>query len=316
MSINNSYQNQFKSNFFSISREHLLNKEVKARFINSSLSESQVKFRNYLFSRTQMQFNKQSTFFVSLNTRKSVNCDYPFTDDFSRKSIVKNWNDEYFTLSYAFDNTTERQAIKVEVNPVYYSDFANANLRVNLTELNTKSMSVFARELKHKFISGDKENFVYLNDFANEAGKFSTTTIECKKVRHQTFKAACKKTLKACSTVDSSTIRWCKNTFRFFYELTEATMLDKAARAAKRVVKTAVNVLDSLAGKASKLAGKASTKAIKEQLSKAFATAKPKQYASNTQSKVKNDVVKTKTTSEAVSDGKDDFDTFIENFSF
>ncbi|MBE8577855.1 MULTISPECIES: hypothetical protein [Vibrio] len=315
MSINNSYQSKFKSNFFSISREHLLNKEVKARFINSSLSESQVKFRNYLFSRTQMQFNKQSTFFVSLNTRKSVNCDYPFTDDFSRKSIVKNWNDEYFTLSYAFDNTTERQAIKVEVNSVYYSDFANANLRVNLTELNTKSMSVFARELKHKFISGDKENFVYLNDFASEADKFSTTTIECKKLRHQTFKAACKKALKACSTVDSSTIRWCKKTFRFFYELTEATMLEKAARAAKKVVKTAVNVLDSLAGKASKLAGKASTKAIKEQLSKIFTATKPKQYASNTQSKVKNDVVKSQTTSEAVSD-KDDFDTFIENFSF
>ncbi len=315
MSINNSYQSTFKSNFFSITREHLLNKEVKSRFINSSLSESQVKFRNYLFSRTQIQFNKQSTFFVSLNTRKSVNCDYPFTDGFSIKSIVKDWNDEYFTLSYGFDNTTERRAIKVQVNAVYYSDFANANLRVNLTELNTKSMSVFARELKHKFISGEKENFVYLNDFANEAGKFSNTTIECKKVRHQTFKAACKKALKACSTVDSSTIRWCKNTFRFFYELTEATMLDKAARAAKRVVKTAVDVLDTLAGKASKLAGKASTKAIKEQLSKAFATAKPKQYASSTQFNGKNDVVKTQTTSEAVSD-KDDFDTFIENFSF
>lgn len=316
MSINNSYQTKFKSNFFSISRDHLLNKEVKERFINSSLSESQVKFRNYLLSRTQMQFNKQSMFFVSLNTRKAKVCDYPFTNENAIRELVSTWSDEYFTLSYAFDNTTERQALKVKVNAVYFTDFANANLRVNLTELNTKSMSVFARELKHKFISGDKENFVYLNDFANEAGKFSTTTIECKKVRHQTFKAACKKALKACSTVDSSTIRWCKNTFRFFYELTEATMLDKAARAAKRTVKTAVDVLDSLAGKAAKLAGKASTKAIKEKLSKAFTSTKPKQYASNTQSRVKNDVVKSQSTSEAVSKNADDFDSFIENFSF
>ncbi|WP_343289646.1 hypothetical protein AAIA71_11585 [Vibrio harveyi] len=315
MSINNSYQTKFKSNFFSISREHLLNKEVKARFINSSLSESQVKFRNYLFSRTQMQFNKQRSFFVSLNTRKAKVCDYPFTNDSAIRELVSTWSDEYFTLSYEYDYGTERQALKVQVNAVYYSDFANANLRVNLTELNTKSMPVFARELKHKFISGDKENFVYLNDFVNEAGKFSTTTIECKKLRHQTFKAACKKALKACSTVDSSSIRWCKTTFRFFYELTEATMLDKVQRAGKRVAKTAVDVLDSLAGKASKLAGKASTKTIKEQLSKAFTSSKSKNDASSTQSKVKNDVVKSQTASEAVSD-KDDFDCFIENFSF
>ncbi|MEZ9619807.1 hypothetical protein AB4264_25430 [Vibrio sp. 10N.261.55.B8] len=305
MSNNNSYQTKFKSNFFSIKRDHLLNKEVKARFINSSLSESQVKFRNYLISRTQIQFNKQNTFFVSLNTRKAKFCDYPFTNDSAIKELVSTWADEYFTLSYEFDYETERQALKVQVNAVYFTDFANANLRVNLTELNTKSMPVFARELKHKFISGDKENFVYLNDFASEAGKFSTTTIECKKLRHQTFKAACKKALKACSTVDSSTIRWCKNTFRFFYELTEATMLDKAARVAKRVVKTAVNVLDSLAGKVSKLAGKASTKAIKENLSKAFTSTKPKKYASSKQ-----------TSSESVSCKKDDFDCFIENFTF
>lgn len=300
MSNNNSYNNKFKSNFFSIKREHLLNKEVKSRFINSSLSESQVKFRNYLISRTQMQFNKQRTFFVSLNTRKSKVCDYPFTNDSAIKELVSTWSDEYFTLSYEFDHGTLRQALKIEVNSVYFSDFVNANLRVNLTDLNTKSMPIFARELKHKFISGDKENFVYLNDFASEANKFSTTTIECKKLRHQTFKAACKKALKACSTVDSSTIRWCKNTFRFFYELTEATMLDKAARVAKRVVKTAVNVLDSLADKATKLAGKASTQEIKKQMSKAFASTKPKQY----------------TSSEPVSDRKDDFDCFIENFTF
>ncbi|MBP3142296.1 hypothetical protein ACTFQF_14520 [Aliivibrio fischeri] len=318
MTNNNSYINKFKQNFYLITRQHLLDKKVKSRFINPNLSQSQVKFRNFLFSRLQMHQNKQGTFFISLNTRKSANCDYPFTNDSAIKSIVKDWNDAYFTLSYAFNNNTQRQAIKVEVNPVYFNDFANANLRVNLTNLNTRSMMIFARELKHKFISSNKENFVYLNDFASEADKFNTTSIKCKKMRHQTFKSACKKALQACTTIDSSSIRWCKTTFRFFYELTEATMLDKAERAAKKVVKTAVNVLDSLAAKATKLTGTASPKSIKEKLSKTFSAIKPKQYAPTQKNPEHDDLDNSKSSSEAQPNqtNDDEFDRFLADFVF
>ncbi|PHX05455.1 hypothetical protein [Vibrio splendidus] len=300
------YKNKFKETFFNINRKHLTDKSVKSRFINPSLNESQLKFRNYLLSRTQMMKDKKNTFFVSLSTRDSKRCDYPFTNEKSITSIVSEWNDPYFDLSYEYDHTTERQALRVAVNPVYFDDFANASLRVEITSVNTKSFSIFARELKNIFISSNEENYIYLNDFCGEANKFNTTSITCLKMRHQTFKHALKKALNSCKTVDSESIRWCRKTYRFFYKLTTATttfkeMVKNIQKLGSEHVVGIKNLLNSIRN---------TPKNEKTNEQHSFAQKEAKDALNS----INNNKVNEKTNDKILSD--EEFEDFILNFEF
>ncbi|KXZ35102.1 hypothetical protein A0H77_19590 [Vibrio alginolyticus] len=305
-----SYESKFKNFFFNINRDLLVDKEKKARFINPSLSETGIKFRNYLFSRVLMCKTKTTHLTVSTATRNAKFHDFPFTSISSIRKLVCDWSDSYFDLTL----DEEVGEIIVKVKPIYFSDFKNATLRVNFASFNPKSMGVMARDLKNIYLSTNKENYVYLNEYCSEMGKFSNTSIECKKQRHKTFKSAIRACLMACKTVDSSTIRWCSKTYRFFYELTVETMeyidaIQQIKKLGKAVVGSLQNLLDSMRDSA-----KADKKAVKyEKLQNKASKALQKVISSKKEKKTSNlikNILKNK------QEPKDDFDLFIDNLSF